>query len=57
MAETDIHRKLMTDLIEILGAHFEAVPNVYVSVNLLLYYTGESTQEIGRSRCICRLWG
>jgi Uma2 family endonuclease len=38
MAETDIRRKLMTDLIEILGAHFEAVPNVYVSGNLLLYY-------------------
>ena len=42
MAETDIHRKLMTNLIKILGAHFEAVPNVYVSVNLLLYYQQEN---------------
>jgi Uma2 family endonuclease len=38
MAETDIHRQGMTDLIETLQAHFEADPMVYVSGNLLLFY-------------------
>jgi Uma2 family endonuclease len=38
MAETDIHRDLMTDLIQILDDHFEARRDVYVSGNLLLYY-------------------
>src|SRR6516225_8390196 len=38
MAETDDHRYLMVDLIETQRMHFEAVPNVYVSGNLLMYY-------------------
>ena len=38
MAETDIHRRDMTDLIETLDAHFAADPDVYVSGNLLLFY-------------------
>ena len=38
MAETDIHRKLMTDFIEMLENHFRSRPDVYVSGNLLLYY-------------------
>jgi len=38
MAETDIHRDLMIDLIEGLKHHFQADPMVYVSGNMLLYY-------------------
>ncbi len=38
MAETDVHRKLMTDLIEALERHFQATPDVYASGNMLLYY-------------------
>ena len=38
MAETDIHRDLMLDIIEMLKNHFRARPDVYVSGNLLLYY-------------------
>ncbi len=38
MAETDIHRKLMTNIIEMLENYFRSRPDVYVSGNLLLYY-------------------
>ncbi|MBM3236799.1 Uma2 family endonuclease [Candidatus Poribacteria bacterium] len=38
MAETDIHRKLMIDIIKILENYFYFRPDVYVSGNLLLYY-------------------
>jgi hypothetical protein len=38
MAETDIHRDLMVDMIDILRNHFTDIPDVYVSGNLLLYY-------------------
>ncbi|MBI1927445.1 Uma2 family endonuclease [Candidatus Poribacteria bacterium] len=38
MAETDVHRDLMIDVIQILRAHFRGHPDVYVSGNLLLYY-------------------
>jgi Uma2 family endonuclease len=38
MAETDIHRDDMVDLIETLKDHFAADPNVYISGNLLLFY-------------------
>jgi Uma2 family endonuclease len=38
MAETDLHRQDMVDLIETLKDYFAAEPNVYVSGNLLLYY-------------------
>ena len=38
MAETDVHRELMMDLIETLKVHYAADPMVYVSGNLLLYY-------------------
>jgi Uma2 family endonuclease len=38
MAETDVHRRDMNDLIETLDAHFAADPMVYVSGNLLLFY-------------------
>jgi len=38
MAETDVHRQDMVDVIETLGHHFAHDPNVYISGNLLLYY-------------------
>ena len=38
MAETDLHRRLMFDLIEILQARYEDDPQVYVSGDLLLFY-------------------
>jgi Uma2 family endonuclease len=38
MAETDVHRKLMAELIEELEIFFQDDPQVYVSGNLLLYY-------------------
>ncbi|HKB03385.1 MAG TPA: Uma2 family endonuclease [Gemmataceae bacterium] len=38
MAETDLHRQLMTALIEALEDRFAADPNIYVSGNLLLFF-------------------
>jgi Uma2 family endonuclease len=38
MAETDIHRRLMTELIAALQAFYAEEPFVYVSGNLLLFY-------------------
>ena len=38
MAETDKHRKLMVDFIQMLEHHFREVNDVYVSGNLLIYY-------------------
>ena len=38
MAETDVHRDLMVDLIQTLDAHFAADPLVYVSGNLMMFY-------------------
>jgi Uma2 family endonuclease len=38
MAETDLHRQDMVDVIETLEDHFAADANVYVTGNLLLYY-------------------
>ena len=38
MAETDLHRKDMTDVIQMLEDHFADRPRVYVSGNILLYY-------------------
>ena len=38
MAETDVHRKDMVDLIATLEDYFAADPKVYVSGNLLLFY-------------------
>jgi Uma2 family endonuclease len=38
MAETDLHRKLMTRLIQILERWFGDKPMIYVSGNLLIYY-------------------
>jgi Uma2 family endonuclease len=38
MAETELHRQGMIDLIETLGHRFADNPNIHVSGNLLLYY-------------------
>jgi Uma2 family endonuclease len=38
MAETDLHRQDMVDLIETLQDYFADQPDVYVTGNLLLYY-------------------
>ncbi len=38
MAETDQHRKLMVDFIQMLEHHFQEANDVYVSGNLLMYY-------------------
>src|SRR5438270_11261249 len=38
MAETDLHRMLMSDLIATLDAHFVDDPMTYVSGNLLVFY-------------------
>ena len=38
MAETDRHRKLMMDFIQMLEHYFREANNIYVSGNLLIYY-------------------
>src|SRR5262245_1160263 len=38
MAETDVHRQLLSDLVFTLENFFRAQPDVYVSGNLLIYY-------------------
>lgn len=38
MAETDVHRDDMVDVIQMLKDHFAEYPNVYVSGNLLMFY-------------------
>jgi Uma2 family endonuclease len=37
MAESDLHRDIMVDMIQILEDHFVAEPRVYVSGNLLMF--------------------
>ncbi len=47
MAETDTHRKQMTDLIETLDEFYRKTPDVYVSGNLLIYYVeGDWTESV-----------
>ncbi|MDQ3688100.1 MAG: Uma2 family endonuclease [Acidobacteriota bacterium] len=38
MAETDVHRDLMSELIRELKMNFQHEPDVYISGNLLVYY-------------------
>lgn len=45
MAETDLHRDLMVQMIESLDRHFAADKEVYVSGNLLLYYVEGDTSQ------------
>lgn len=47
MAETDLHRTVMVDLIHALARYFEAEPDVYVSGNLLIYYVeGDPSKSV-----------
>ncbi len=47
MAETDLHRDEMFELIAMLQARYEDAPDVYVSGNLLLYHVeGDPTQSV-----------
>jgi Uma2 family endonuclease len=47
MAETDVHRDAMLDMIAMLRQHFASEPDVYVSGNLLLYYQeGDPRQSV-----------
>jgi Uma2 family endonuclease len=45
MAETDLHRDLMLDLIETLKHWYRDDPNVYVSGNLLLFYEKDNKRR------------
>ena len=45
MAETDLHRDLMLDLIETLKAFYADEPMVYVSGNLLLFYQKDNKRK------------
>jgi Uma2 family endonuclease len=45
MAETDLHRQDMVDVIETLQDFFAHDPNVYVTGNLLLYYEEENPRK------------
>jgi Uma2 family endonuclease len=68
MAETDVHRQLLSDLVFTLDNFFHAQPDVYVSGNLLIYYVeGDPKKRVApdvfvtrgvgkRQRRICKLW-
>jgi Uma2 family endonuclease len=68
MAETDIHRQLLSDLVFTLETFFQNQPDVYVSGNLLIYYVeGDPKKRIApdvfvvrgvekRPRRIYKLW-
>ena len=47
MAETDWHRKLLMELLQMLEHHFEKHDDVYVSGDLLIYYKmGDATKSV-----------
>ena len=47
MAETDWHRKLLMELIQIIDHHFREHDDVYVSGDLLIYYKmGDNTKSV-----------
>ena len=68
MAETDVHRDLMMELIAELQAYYRAEPAVFVSGNLLLYYEqGNNKKSVApdvfvvrgianHERCVYKLW-
>ncbi len=68
MAETDIHRDLMIDLIAMLREYFRDDPHVYISGNLFLYYEEGNPRRVvapdvflvkgvsGGRRRIYKLW-
>ena len=46
MAETERHRKVLTDLVDVIGRHFLHHPDVHVSGNLLLYYEEGNPRKV-----------
>ena len=68
MAETDVHRDLMIDLIAMLREYFRDDPHVYISGNLFLYYEEGNPRRVvapdvfvvkgvpGGRRRIYKLW-
>lgn len=56
MAESDLHRDVMTDLIHALRARYLGEPNVYVGGNLLLYYV-EGNPRKSVSPDVLVTWG
>src|SRR5262245_49441202 len=56
MAETDIHRDVMVETIEILRGFFADQTNVYVSGNLLVYYVERQPRK-HRSPDVFVVWG
>ena len=68
MAETDVHRDLMIDLIAMLREYFHDDPQVYISGNLFLYYQEGNPRRVvapdvfvvkgipGGRRRIYKLW-
>ncbi len=45
MAETDVHRNQMIDLLDCLKEYFRPASDVYVTGNIFLYYTNESGER------------
>ena len=56
MAESDLHRDVMTDLIHALKTRYIGEPNVYVAGNLLLYYV-EGNPRKSVSPDVLVTWG
>ena len=56
MAESDVHRDVMFDLIHALETRYSGVPDVYVSGNLLLYYV-EGNPRKSISPDVFLVWG
>lgn len=47
MAETDLHRKLLMALLQIMEHHFRSDEDIYVSGELLIYYKmGDVTKSV-----------
>ena len=46
MAETERHRKTLEDLVDMVDTHFQHVPDVHVSGNLLLYYEEGNPRKV-----------
>ena len=47
MAVSDLHRRILTRTLEVLDAHFEERPEVYVSGDILMYYVkGDPRQSV-----------
>lgn len=56
MAESDLHREVMTDLIHALQTRYAGKPDVYVAGNLLLYYV-EGDPRFSVSPDVLVTWG